>query len=426
MPTLRSALVVVALATLLLLAGLAPSLCAAQQAPATLAPSVNNTIRGLKDPVELAAFLNVTLNDELATYHIPGATVAVVKDGKLFFAKGYGYADLENKTPVESNATLFKIGSLTKLFTWTAVMQLVEEGKIDLHADVNTYLPANLKIPATYPQPVTMENLMTHTAGFEEVSISSMTVYDPKDIQPLGTALAQTAPARVWPPGQVWSYSNWGAGLAGYIVQEVSGIPFNQYVKEKIFTPLGMNNTTIEQPVPSPLVENVSKTYAYNNGTFTQTKDYFIGVPPGGAIHSTAGDMAKFMIAQLQNGTYNGARILNTSTAQDMHRAHFTPDAYTSLGLGFFIGNENNESSISHGGATNYFYSECMLWPDSNTGLFVSYNSVGGSIAQYDLVQKFLDHYYPITRSRRSSRTSTTRRLLRGSIRARGAYTPLP
>ncbi len=399
MPTLRSALVVVGLATLLLLAGLAPSLCAAQQAPATLAPAVNNTTRGLKDPVELAAFLNVTLNGELASYHIPGATVAVVKDGKLFFAKGYGYADLENKTPVDANATLFEIGSVTKLFTWTAVMQLVEEGKIDLHADVNTYLPPDLKIPATYPQPVTMQDLMTHTAGFEEVGTDRLSVSDAKDIQPLGTVLAQTAPARVWPPGQVWSYSNWGAALAGYIVQEVSGIPFNQYVKEKIFTPLGMNNTTIEQPVPAPLAENVSKTYAYNNGTFTQTKDDIVAATPAGAIHSTAGDMAKFMIAQLQNGTYNGARILNTSTAQDMHRAHFTPDAYTSFGLGFFIGNQNNESSISHGGDTTYFHSMFMLWPDSNTGLFVSYNGVGGVSAVSDLVQKFLDHYYPATPS---------------------------
>jgi CubicO group peptidase (beta-lactamase class C family) len=274
-------------------------------------------------------------------------------------------------------------------------MQLVEEGKIDLHADVNTYLK-DFKIPATFPQSITMENLMTHTAGFE-TQPEGVAVSNPKGIQPLGATLAQTIPARIWPPGQVWSYSDWGAALAGYIVQEVSGIPFNQYVAEKIFTPLGMNNTTIEQPVPSALAENVSETYAYRNGTFQQTQDWTIGMAPIGAIHSTASDLAKFMIAQLQNGEYNDTRILNTSTALDMHSAHFTPDPYTKFALGFFMGNQNNESSISHTGYTEYFRSEILLLPERNVGLFVSYNSPGEGLALQDLTQKFLDHYYPYT-----------------------------
>jgi CubicO group peptidase (beta-lactamase class C family) len=173
--------------------------------------------RGPADPAELASFLNTTITAQLTNDHIAGATVAVVKDGKLFYTKGYGYADVENKAPVDANVSMFAIGSVTKLFTWTAVTQLVEEGKIDLHADVNTYLK-DFKIPATYPQPITMENLMTHTAGFEEQPVG-LTVSDPTYLQLPGTVLAQTIPARVWPPGQVWSYSNWGAALAGYIVE---------------------------------------------------------------------------------------------------------------------------------------------------------------------------------------------------------------
>jgi hypothetical protein len=202
----------------------------------------------------------------------------------------------------------------------------------------------------------------------------------------------------VWPPGQVWSYSNWGADLAGYIVQEVSGVPFNQYVGEHIFTPLGMNNTTIEQPVPPPLAANVSKAYAYSDGAFEQLQPKFVGMVPDGGIHSTASDMAKFMIAHLNNGSYNRTRILNASTAQDMHRSHFTPDLYTKFGLGFFIGAQNNESSISHAGdLEDAFHTLCVLWPERNVGLFVSYNGPGGSLARYDLVQEFLDHYYPYT-----------------------------
>jgi len=389
----RSSLLVIALSTFLLLTGLAP-LCAAQQPSAPASPATNAT-RGPQNVTELASFLNTTMADELNTYHIAGATVAVVRDGRLFYTHGYGYVDVENKTPVDANVSMFQIGSTCKLFTWTAVMQLVEQGKIDLHADVNTYLK-DFKIPETYPQPITMEDLMTHTAGFEEMG-PGLAVPDPKDLQPLGTVLAQTIPARVWPPGQVWSYSNWGTGLAGYIIQEVSGMPFDQYVQEHIFTPLGMHNTTIEQPVPAPLAANVSKTYAYSDGAFVQKSDAVIQVTPAGAIHSTAPDMAKFMLAHLNNGTYNGTRILSASTAEDMRRAHFSPDPYTKFGLGFFIGNQNNESNLNHGGDTTYFHTMWIIWPARNVGLFVSYNSPGGSLARYDLVTKFLDHYYPYT-----------------------------
>ena len=396
MPTPRSPIITLMLVLLLLVAGLTPCLCTAKaQQPPSPAPAPNNMTRGPIDPAELASFLNTTITDQLTNDHIAGATVAVVKDGKLFYTKGYGYAGMENKTPVDANVSMFAIGSVTKLFTWTAVMQLVEQGKIDLHADVNTYLK-DFKIPATYPQPITVENLMTHTAGFEEQPVG-LAVSDSKDLQPPDTVLAQTIPARVWPPGQVWSYSNWGAALAGYIVEEVSGMPFNQYVKEKLFSPLGMNNTTIEQPAPPQLAPNVAKAYAYNNGVFEQKHDMVVQLLSAGAIRTTAPDMAKFMIAHLNNGTYNDTRILNTSTAQDMHRAHFTPDPYTKFGLGFLIGTQNNESSISHTGGTYYFYTQCILWPERNVGLFVSYNSPPGGLAGIDLVQKFLDHYYPYT-----------------------------
>ena len=387
----RSSPLIITIVTLLLITGFVP-LCTAQQPSPAPAPTINAT--GPQNVTELASFLNTTINDELNTLHIPGATVAVVKDGKLFYAHGYGYADVGHKTPVDANTTLFEIASVTKLFTWTAVMQLVQRGKIDLHADVNTYLK-DFKIPATYPQPVTMEHLMTHTAGFEGDRPEDLLYCSPQDVQPLNTVLAQTIPARVHPPGQVWSYSNWGATVAAYIVQEVSGEPFNEYLQHHIFTPLGMHNTTIEQPVPVPLAANAATGYAYNDGAFIGQPADYIQLPPAGSGRSTATDMAKFMIAHLNNGEYNGTRILNASTAEDMHRAHFTPDPYTKMGLGFVIGNQNNESSIWHNGGIRYFFTQFSLWPARDVGLFVSYNSPGGGYATFDLQQKFLDHYYP-------------------------------
>ncbi len=392
----RSSFLIALILAVLLIGGLLPPLCAAQQSAPASAASAANATPGPQNVTELAVFLNTTMAEQLENYGIAGATVAVVKDGKLFYAHGYGYADVEHKTPVDANTSMFQIGSITKLFTWTAVMQLVQEGKIDLHADVNTYLK-DFKIPAAYPQPVTMEHLMTHTAGFEEQPVGQG-VSNPADIKPLGTVLAQTVPGRVWPPGQVWSYSNWGTDLAGYVVQEVSGEPFDQYLQRHIFTPLDMNNTTIEQPVPAPLAGSVSKTYAPGDDTFEQTTEGLVALAPDGAIHSTAGDVAKFMLAHLQNGEYNGTRILNASTAQEMHRAHFTPDPYTKFGLGFFIGNQNNESNLNHAGDVDpSSHALCVLWPARNVGLFVAYNSPGGSLARLDLEQEFLDHYYPYT-----------------------------
>jgi len=393
----RLTFIIVTLVTLLLLAGFIPSLCAAQQAPSTSNAAASDTTRGLKDPAELEAFLNHTIVNELQTYRIPGATVAVVKEGQLFFAEGYGYANLENQTPVDANTTLFGIGSITKLFTWTAVMQLVEEGKIDLHADVNTYL-SDFTIPNTYPQPVTMENLMTHTAGFENKE-RGFAVSNVSDLLPLGTALARTMPARVFPPGQVWSYSNWGTALAAHIVEQVSGMPFDQYANAKLFTPLGMNRTTIEQPVPEKLAQDVSTGYTYDGSTYTPTPQEILQVAPAGAIMSTAPDMAKFLIAHLQNGRYGDVRILNNSTAIEMHSPHFTPDPHASWALGLGMMTRNNEQILWHNGDTNVFHAYFVLLPAHNVGLFVSYNGPAGTAAREDLLNAFLDRYYPVEKA---------------------------
>jgi CubicO group peptidase (beta-lactamase class C family) len=201
---------------------------------------------GLSDPRELGTFLDRLLSAQLRDDHIPGATVSVVKDGRLFFAKGYGSADLQAGTPVSAQTTLFRIGSLSKLFTATAVMQLAEQGKLNLHADVNTYLKT-FHIPATYPEPITLAHLLTHTAGFEdrETGLYPRTI---SDLEPLGQWLAEHIPARVRPPGELSAYSNYGFALAGYIVEQVSGLPYAQYVEQHLFQPLGMRESTSVNP----------------------------------------------------------------------------------------------------------------------------------------------------------------------------------
>ena len=359
--------------------------------------SVNGTPpgNGPSDPAEVAAFFDQVMPANLAKYNIPGATVAVVKDGRIVFAKGYGYNDIGNRTPVYANTTSFRIGSVTKLFTWTAVMQLNGEGKIDLDADVNTYLK-DFKIPDTYPgHPVTMRSLMTHTAGFEDDERHTVADSIP-DLIPFRQYCAENIPARVRPPGTVSSYSNYGTVLAAVVVEDISGMPFDQYLQSHILTPLSMNQTSIREDLPPDLASNLTEGYLYANGANVPVHDAIVVASPAGSISSTAPDMAKFMIAHLMNGTYGNATILSVQAAGLMHARAFANDPRVSgMCLGFYEQQYNGVRAIGHGGDTDTFHSLLILLPDTQAGFFVSYNSPGGSLARDELFTKFMNHYYP-------------------------------
>jgi CubicO group peptidase (beta-lactamase class C family) len=355
------------------------------------------------DPAEMEAFMDGLLKKEMDENHIAGAAVSVVKDGKLFFAKGYGYADLENQTPVDPDKTLFKVGSVTKLFTWTAVMQLAEQGKLDLDADVNTYL--DFRIPDTYPQPITIKHLMTHTAGFEDQHVD-LAKLKKEDLMPPREWLVSHIPARVHPPGECAAYSNYGAALAGYIVGRISGESYSQYVQEHILNPLGMRNSTAQLLTPPDLSGRESVGYMYEDGAFKVFPRLFghEDLSPAGIIRASVTDMARFMIAHLQDGRYSDAaipeaHILEQATARQMHSTLYTPDPRM-LGTtyGFFEFSDNAQRVIGHGGEGEPMASTLFLLPDQNMGIFVAYNSLGadGLNSQHLGFQRaFFDHYYP-------------------------------
>ncbi|MBV8876425.1 MAG: beta-lactamase family protein, partial [Gammaproteobacteria bacterium] len=213
------------------------------------------------------AWLDGYLPYALKTGDIAGAVVAIVKDGEILTARGYGYADVAARKPVDPKLTLFRPGSVSKLFTWTAVMQLVEAGKIDLDADVNQYL--DFKIPARDGKPITMRNLMQHTAGFEEQAKGVITE-NPK--APGFEALLKAwIPERVFAPGTTPAYSNYGASLAGYIVQRLSAESFDSYIEKHIFDPLEMRHSSFRQPLPpelAPLMSNGYRTASGEPGGF--------------------------------------------------------------------------------------------------------------------------------------------------------------
>lgn len=358
---------------------------------------------GPSDPAEMEAFLDELFARQMGENHIAGAGISVVKDGKLFFAKGYGYADIEHRIPVDAEQTLFGVGSVGKLFTWTAVMQLVEQGKLDLDEDINTYL--DFRIPDTYPQPITLKHLMTHTSGFENRLLESVAL-DAKDLVPAREWLVSHMHARVRPPGEAAGYSNFNAMLAGYIVARVSGQPYDQYIQEHILNPLGMVHSTTQQPIPPGLRAYASVGYTYKGGAFQAFPDY-IAQPalwPSGAHHASVTDMARFMIAHLQDGRYSDAtiaeaRILKETTARQMHSTLYAPDPrMLGTAYGFFDFSDNGQRTLGHiGELPPTMHSLLLLVPDQHLGVFVAYNSAGGDALtpqHLGFQRAFFDHYY--------------------------------
>ena len=343
---------------------------------------------------DVESFLDGLLPLQIKRDDIAGATVAVVKDGKLLFAKGYGYADVEKKKPVSAQDTLFRPGSVSKLFTWTAIMQLFEQGKLNLDADVNQYL--DYQIPEAFGKPITLKNIMTHTPGFEE-QIKDLFQTNPAKPD-LGQYLKTHIPRRIYAPGTVPAYSNYATAVAGYIVERVSGRPFEDYINENIFKPLKMQHSTFAQPLPQGLAELMSN--GYRLGSDKPEAFEIVNPFPAGSLSSSATDMAQFMMAHLQDGRLGDAQILKPETARLMHSRLFAlDDAMNGMCYGFYEESRNGHRIIGHGGDTVYFHSDLHLVLDQNVGFFVSYNSGGraDSPGRTNLWDAFLDRYYPYT-----------------------------
>jgi CubicO group peptidase (beta-lactamase class C family) len=344
---------------------------------------------------DLEAYLNGMMPAQLAREDVAGAVIAVVKDGHVLFAKGYGFSDVVKRTPVTPDSTLFRPGSISKLFTWTAVMQLVEQGKLDLDKDINEYL--DFKIPPAFGKPVTLRNTMTHTAGFEEIA-KDLFVADAQHMQNLERYLKQHTPERIFPPGVVPAYSNYAVAMAGYIVQRVSGKPFEQYVAENIFIPLDMKRTTFVQPLPEDMKSMMST--GYTKASAKPKSFEFVEAFPAGSVSTTAKDMSNFMIAHLQDGKFGDKQILRPETAKLMHSRVFgSDDRLSGMAHGFYEESRNGHRIIGHGGDTQYFHSDLHLIPDANVGFFVSYNSAGkGEVSPRSILfEGFLDRYFPFT-----------------------------
>ena len=339
----------------------------ANTAPVTSLPTI--------DPARLETVIDKRVKLAMGRDHLAGVTVSVVHRGRLVFAKGYGYANLERKVKVDPQRTIFHIGSVTKLFTATATMQLWEQGKIRLDRDVGNMV--DFKWPRPYPQPITMAHLMTHTAGFEESFLGFISGRE--DLKSLRDVTQLTIPkvGLVRPAGIARSYSNHGILLEGYIVERSAGQPFGAYVRDHIFQPLGMNRSAVEEPMPASLRPDLSNGYAWIDGAYQKLPDDYINLAPAGSISSTADDMARFMLAHLQDGRVGERQILKPQTAALMHSCHFVdhPLANNCMAFGFFRDRIAGHVALTHNGGTFSFLSNLVLLPDQEFGIFIGVNS---------------------------------------------------
>lgn len=333
----------------------------------------------------------------LATGDIAGAEVAIVRDGQVVTERGYGFADVEKRTPVDPKLTMFRPGSVSKLIVWTAVMQQVEAGKIDLDADINKYLDYN--VTGLGGKPITMRELMQHTAGFEEHAKGVISTVN--NLPTFEEMLKARVPVRIFAPGSTPAYSNYGASLAGYIVERVSGEPFDAYLEKHIFQPLDMQHSSFRQPLPAALEPFMAKGYRLASG---QAEPFeYVGPRPAGSMSASADDMAHFMIAHLQDGEYHGNRILSAATAELMHNSPYAGGIgpLNRMELGFFETNINGREVIAHLGDTEFFHTSLHLFLKDQTGLYASFSSPGreGAVqtVRNQLFQDFADRYFPAT-----------------------------
>ncbi|HAJ98993.1 MAG TPA: hypothetical protein DCM62_03110 [Bacteroidales bacterium] len=328
--------------------------------------------------------------------NIAGAVFSMVQDTSVIYNAGYGFANVRAGTPVDPDTTLFRIASISKLFIWIGVMQMVEQGKLDLDRDINEYLET-FEIPATFEQPITLRSLMTHTPGFED-RIYKLFVRDVAEKLSLSEVVARELPKRVRPPFVQASYSNHGTGIAQYIIEIVSGMPFVEYAQKYIFEPLGMRNTTLLQPLPATMAPYLSHGYAFANGRFLPRPFEYVPLQSSGGASTTAADMAKFMKALLNNTCLNGNCLLDSATFAQMTKpAFFHAEGVNPALLGFIDMSVNNRRIVGHGGNTLLFHSILAIFPNENTGMFFSFNTAGAGRLTRRVLQQFTDRFFPDT-----------------------------
>ncbi|MFD9688597.1 serine hydrolase domain-containing protein [Kitasatospora sp. NPDC059088] len=393
-------LVLVLAAIGLFLYGLTPDRAHAATATAGSGSSAAAGGSAPPDPGSVKRLFDEIVPKLLAEHRIPGAAVSVVAGGRQVFAGGYGVSDVPGHKAVDPDRTAFFTGSNAKVFTAVAVLQQVRAGKLDLHADVNTYL-STFKVRDSYPgHPVTVENLLTHTGGFDD-TFMGLAQAGPQHVGSLGDALAAHQPDRVRAPGVVAAYDNYGVALAGYLVEVVSGQPFDQYVAQHVLQPLGMERTTFTQPHPAAIDAELAHGYRPEGDGQTETEGLYGPLTPtGAAAVTTVTDMGRLMLALLNGGSLEGRPVLDRDGTAQLLARHFGPDRRMP-GMAYLLEqrDRNGQQLLVKDGDVPGFHSNLALLPERGVGLYVTVNGDGedstGGWATQQVLNAFVDRFYP-------------------------------
>lgn len=352
------------------------------------------------DSIRAIAYLEALIEARLQDRGIAGATMVLVKDGKIAAIKGFGYANYEDRIKVDPERTLFRIGSISKTFIWTALMQLESQGKLQLTDEVAEYLPKLEFNTREGDRPITILDLMNHTAGFEDKVIGLFS-QEASSVRPLEELLNQPPPRRVRVAGEHSSYSNYGAALAARIVEVVSGRLWNDYVDSMILKPAGMRNTTFRQPVSDRMIKSLSTGYFTEADQLKPQPFEYVPMAAVGGASSTAADMARYMIMHLQNGMIDSVQVLSRSAARKMQKpSHRHHPRVNPMRHGFMDFSQNGMTVFGHGGDTFWFHSIMALFPEENMGLFLSFNTADtvqdpSKILYFSVLSDFIDFMFP-------------------------------
>jgi CubicO group peptidase (beta-lactamase class C family) len=321
----------------------------------------------------LPAFIDATVPKLMEEQHIAGAAVAVVYQGRVIDLRGFGKSRLDAGTGVDPSRSLFRIGSVTKLFTAAAALQLVETGAVDLQRDVREYLP---EIPLRYG--ATTHQLLTHTAGLLERFAGAYTG-SPEHLQPLSDHLRRYTPDQVMRPGSAYSYSNYHYALAGLVIERRSGLPYETYMADRVLRPLRMTATTARQPPDEARVNDLARGYRWVDGHHEPIPYTFTHASPAGSMTTTAADMSRFMLAVLGDGSVDGERFLRPESVKMLLAPQYTPDPRipaTTYGFSQLVA--HGQHLLYRGGTLGDQASMVVLAPADRLGIFVASNSIPG------------------------------------------------
>jgi CubicO group peptidase (beta-lactamase class C family) len=358
-------------------------------APALGKPSLPAEAAGPRDRAELETFIDALAAEQMERHGIPGLAIAVVKDGEIWLAKGYGLADAERKKPVLADGTLFAVASVSKMVTATAVMKLAQGGRVHMDEDINRYL-GRFQIDEGRFGPLTLGHLLTHTGGFDEPFTGLIAPPGGPGVS-VAAYLTAEMPPRIRPPGELSVYSNIGIALAGEVVEEVAGVPFARFVAENLFQPLGMSRSVFGTPDPA-LGDRAAGYVPRAGAPRPMGTDYLRNILiPAAGLHATATDMARFMLAHLGAAP----EVLNDATLSEMHQRRLSlhPEV-AGVTYGSFEHFQNGRRGLVHDGDWDGFASRVFLLPEEKLGFFVTLNT-SSTVVRGTMLGKLLDRYYP-------------------------------